>query len=199
VLLVRDVTWWQLLTVPVVLVLSNMTEWRIHRDWLHKRSKPFHDLYDRHTPVHHRIYVYGDMQVRSWKEMKLVLIPAWAAVALFLGLLPLAAGLYFFIAPNVAYMFMASCMLYVVTYELLHASYHLPDNHWIGRNLIIRALAKHHSIHHHPPLMQKWNMNVSIPLWDFIRRTSVGEEAIVRLETVEPRLETQVGGASIAG
>ena len=82
VVLLRDVTWKELLTVPIVLVLSNMTEWRLHRDMLHKRSRLLPDLYDRHTPVHHRIYVHGDMQIRDWRELKLVLIPAWAGMVL---------------------------------------------------------------------------------------------------------------------
>jgi len=172
IVLVKDVTWLQLLTVPIVLVLSNMAEWRMHRDLLHKRHWLAPALYDRHTPVHHKIYVREDMEIRDRRELKFILIPAWAAIALFVGLLPLAAALWFFIAPNVAYIFMATCMLYVVTYELLHMSYHLPKDSFIGRNPIIRALARHHSTHHDPRLMLQWNMNVSVPLWDFVRRTT---------------------------
>ena len=190
--LVHGVTWQELLTVPIVLVMSNMTEWRIHRDLLHKRSWLMPALYDRHTPVHHRIYVHGDMQIRDWRELKLVLIPVWAGLVLLVALLPIAAALWFFVSPNTAYIFEATCMLYVVTYELLHMSYHLPANHPVGRNPIIRRLALHHSIHHHPPLMQKWNMNVSIPLWDLVRRTSVREKP----ETTD---ETTVGAASAPG
>jgi len=26
-------------------------------------------------------------------------------------------------------------------------------------------------VHHAPELMQKWNFNVTIPLWDWVRRT----------------------------
>src|SRR5882724_2905161 len=64
--LVHDVTWQQLLTVPIVLVLSNMAEWRMHRDLLHKRHWLAPALYDRHTPIHHMVYVHDDMQIRDW-------------------------------------------------------------------------------------------------------------------------------------
>jgi hypothetical protein len=171
-LLVKELRWQELLTVPIVLVLSNMAEWRIHRDLLHKRHRLAPALYDRHTPVHHRIYVREDMEIKEWRELKFILIPAWAAVVLFVGLLPLATALWFFVAPNVAYIFMATCMLYVVTYELLHMSYHLPTGSLVGRNPVIRALARHHSTHHDPRLMLTWNMNVSVPLWDLVRRTT---------------------------
>ncbi|HEY4223514.1 MAG TPA: sterol desaturase family protein, partial [Myxococcota bacterium] len=167
----------ELLTVPVVLTLANMTEWRLHRDLLHKRSRFLPALYDRHTPVHHKIFVYGDMEIKAWREIKLVLIPAWAGVALFVGLLPLAAVLWCALAHNVALLFMASCMVYVVSYEMLHMSYHLPASSFIGRNPVIRRLARHHSLHHDPRLMQQWNMNVSLPLWDHVRGTAVRSEA----------------------
>jgi ribosomal protein L39E len=177
--LLRDVRAVELLTVPVVWLLSNMAEWRIHRDLLHKRSRLAPALYDRHTPIHHMIYVHDDMEIRTWRELKFILIPAWAGVALFVALLPIAAGLWLLVAPNVALLFLATCMSYVVTYELLHMSYHLPKSSRIGRHPLIRILARHHSIHHDPRLMQKYNMNVTIPLWDVVRRT--------RLREVPPR------------
>jgi hypothetical protein len=169
--LVQDIEIWEWLTLPITWVLANMAEWRIHRDLLHKRSRLAPGLYERHTPIHHMIYVDGDLQIRDWRELKLVLIPAWAGVALFVGVLPLAAALYFFVSPNVAYLFEAACAFYVMTYELLHMSYHLPADTSIGKNPLIRALARHHSLHHDPRNMQKWNMNVTLPLWDLVRRT----------------------------
>jgi hypothetical protein len=177
VALVRDLHAWQLATVPIVWLLSNMTEWRIHRDLLHKRTPPLQALYDTHTPVHHMIYVYEDMEIKTWRELQFILIPPWAGVALFVALLPLAAALWLLVAPNVALLFMATCMGYVVSYELLHMSYHLPKSSLIGRNAIIRFLAEHHSIHHDPRFMQKWNMNVTIPLWDIVRGTRLRSRA----------------------
>ena len=171
--LVRDLQAWQLLTVPVVLVAANASEWRIHRDWLHKRDRFLGALYDQHTPIHHRLYVTEDMSVRTWREMKFILIPPWAAVALFFGLLPFAALLSWALGANVALLFLATCMFYVVSYELLHAAYHVPEGSFIARLPFVAALSRHHAIHHDPRLMQKWNMNVSVPLWDIVRGTRI--------------------------
>jgi sterol desaturase/sphingolipid hydroxylase (fatty acid hydroxylase superfamily) len=154
-----------------MLVFANAFEWRIHRSALHKRWRVMPALYDRHTPVHHRVYIHDDMELRAWRELSLILIPPWAGVPLFVALLPVAWLLAAIFSMNVALMFMATSMFYVVTYELLHMSYHLPRTSRVGRNRVIRALARHHSIHHDPRLMQRWNMNVTVPLWDIVRRT----------------------------
>jgi hypothetical protein len=45
-------TWGDLLFGLGLLILSNATEWRIHRNLLHRRRRPFQLLYDRHTPLH---------------------------------------------------------------------------------------------------------------------------------------------------
>jgi len=54
----------------------------------------------------------------------------------------------------------------MVGYELSHLSYHLPETTWIGRRRVIRWLREHHARHHDPRLMQKWNFNVTIPVFD---------------------------------
>jgi sterol desaturase/sphingolipid hydroxylase (fatty acid hydroxylase superfamily) len=62
-------------------------------------------------------------------------------------------------------------MLYVLSYEWLHLAYHLPQDTVLGRNPLVRVLARHHARHHDPRLMQKWNFNVTVPLWDWVRGT----------------------------
>ncbi len=36
---------------------------------------------------------------------------------------------------------------------------------------IIRALRTHHARHHDPRLMQRWNFNVTVPLFDAVMGT----------------------------
>jgi sterol desaturase/sphingolipid hydroxylase (fatty acid hydroxylase superfamily) len=62
-------------------------------------------------------------------------------------------------------------MLYVVSYEWLHLAYHLPADSFIGRRWLIARLRRHHALHHDPRLMQKWNFNVTFPIWDRVRGT----------------------------
>jgi hypothetical protein len=169
--LIRDLRAWQVAIVPIALVVLNAGEWRIHRDLLHKRVWPLQVLYDRHTPIHHMIFVTDDMAIRDRREFRLVLIPFYGILAAALGTLPIPLLLAVAGQWNVALLFMATAMAYVVSYEWLHLSYHLPPNSFIGRMRLIAILRRHHATHHNPRLMQKWNFNVTIPFWDLVRGT----------------------------
>ena len=70
-----------------------------------------------------------------------------------------------------ACLYAATGIAYAVSYEWLHLSYHLPHDHPVGRSRLIRGLRRHHAIHHDPRLMQRWNLNVTVPLWDVVMRT----------------------------
>jgi hypothetical protein len=167
----RDLHLWQLCAVPVTFVLSNITEWRGHKYILHRRTRYAATLYERHTPLHHRIYVTSDMAMRSRREFRLVLIPAYGILLIALQLLPLLGLLLLLGQANMALLMLATSMGYVLSYEWLHLSYHLPPQSFIGRRALVRVLRHHHAIHHDPALMQRWNMNVTFPLWDWVKGT----------------------------
>src|SRR5450432_3875180 len=61
--LLRNVTALDLWFVPLVYMMSNALEWHAHRDLLHKRVRFLELLHDRHTPVHHRIFMTDDMAI----------------------------------------------------------------------------------------------------------------------------------------
>jgi len=159
--------------VPAVWIFNNINEWRIHRDILHRRFPIAPVLYDRHTPEHHMIYVTDDMAMRNRREFRLVLIPAYGLFLIFVTLLPLTSLIWFVGLRNLALLYLATSMGYVVSYEWLHLSYHLPHDSRIGRLGPIRMLRRHHAIHHDPRLMQRYNFNVTIPFWDWIRGTMI--------------------------
>jgi hypothetical protein len=169
--LVRDLRPVELLMVPAAFVLINAGEWRIHRDLLHRRTPPLAVLYDRHTPQHHMIFVTDDMAIRSTREFRLVLIPFYGILAAGVAALPIPLVLSHFGQRNLGLLFMATAMAYVVLYEWLHLAYHAPPHSLVGRMRLIAILRRHHAIHHAPELMQKWNFNVTIPLWDLVRRS----------------------------
>jgi hypothetical protein len=171
ILSLHDLQPWQLAFVPLVYIISNASEWRAHRDLLHKRTPPLQVLFDRHTPEHHRVYVYDDMAIRSSREFRLILIPAYGVLTIFIATFPITLGLWFGGQQNLACLFVATTMGYVVGYEWLHLSYHLASTSFIGRRWIIRVLREHHATHHRPELMQQWNFNVTVPLWDWVRGT----------------------------
>jgi hypothetical protein len=168
----HDVRWYEWLFVPFVLALLNVNEWHIHRNILHRRSWPLEVLFWRHTPEHHVIFVRDDMAMRSTREFRLVLIPAYGIVAIFLSSLPITAALWFFVSHNVAAFWVACSMGYTVSYEWLHLSYHLPADHPIARSRAITWLRRQHAVHHTPELMQRWNFNVTVPFADWLLRTT---------------------------
>lgn len=170
--LIDDLTAWQLAFGVGLFLLANATEWRVHKSLLHQRRRGATLLYDRHTPHHHMVFITDDMSIRSAREFKMVLLPSFAIILLAVGLSPLIAGLWFFAGQhNLACVFTFVTMGYVVSYEWLHLSYHLPPSSFIGRLGVIRFMRRHHAVHHDPRLMQRWNFNVSLPLWDVVRRT----------------------------
>jgi hypothetical protein len=185
--LLRDVRWWELLLVPFVYVVSNATEHRAHRLALHRRQRGLEILYDRHTPIHHRLFVAADMAIRDSKECALVLLPWFAIVLIVVMTAPLTIALYF-ADRNLACLFLATTMFYVLSYEWLHLAYHLPPSTFVGRLKLVQVLRRHHATHHHPPLMQKWNFNVTVPLWDWVRGTTYREP----LDVIDPAATPQV-------
>lgn len=180
------------LAVPLTLLFANAVEWRAHKDVLHHRVQPLAVLYDRHTPQHHVIFTHEDMALRSQKEMYLVLIPPFGVGAIVVLAAPLATltGLVFGAAAG--WMLLATSALYVVAYELSHLAYHMPEDSFIGRRTIVRVLREHHRRHHDPRLMQKWNFNVTVPLFDWVHGTIAPPELAKRTLPREP-LPTRAG------
>ncbi len=171
VLAIHELRPWQCLVVPAVFVLSNIVEWRAHKHVLHRRMWPLHELYERHTPNHHRVFITTDMAIRSVREFKFVLLPFYAILGILAISSPIALVLALTGMRNLAALYIASCAVYVVAYEWLHLSFHLHPDSPVGRMWIVRTLGRHHATHHNPALMQKWNFNVMPPLWDWVKGT----------------------------
>jgi hypothetical protein len=165
------VRWTDLLVVPAVILLANFFEWRVHKHVLHRRFWPFEVIYDKHTPMHHMIYVEEDMALRSVKEFRLVLIPAVGVLGIVLAGAPIAIGLAHFWSAAAGWLFLLTASLFMVSYEVLHLCYHAPKDSFIGRLKLIAVLRAHHARHHDPRVMQRYNFNVTVPLFDWIMGT----------------------------
>lgn len=166
--------WTDWLVVPAVFVMSNFFEWCAHKHVLHTRSRwlpPLSVIYDKHTPMHHMVYVESDMALRSSKEFRLVLIPAAGVLGIVLAAAPMAIALGRLWSSSAGWLFLVTASLYMVTYEVLHLSYHAPSDGFIGRLRLLHVLRAHHAKHHDPRLMQRWNFNVTLPLFDWLLGT----------------------------
>jgi len=167
----RGITVLELAMVPAVFAISNCVEWLAHRYLLHRRTWPMHVLYDRHTPEHHRVYQRGDMAVRDWRELRLVLIPATGVLGIVLVMIPGALAAAALFGSNAGWLFLLTSSGYVVSYELTHLLYHMPGAHPLARLRWVRIMREHHATHHDPRLMRSWNFNVTVPLADWVLGT----------------------------
>lgn len=163
--------WPDALVVPIVILFANFFEWRVHKTVLHRRWWPFEVIYDRHTPMHHMVYVEDDMALRSVREFRLILIPAAGVLGIVMAAAPAALVIAHFWSAAAGWLFLLSASLFMVSYEVLHLCYHAPKSSFIGRLKFIALLRAHHARHHDPRLMQRYNFNVTVPLFDWIMGT----------------------------
>jgi hypothetical protein len=195
-LALKDVRALEWLTIPATFLLSNALEWQAHKILLHKRQPLLRILFEQHTPKHHRLYTEDQFAIRDWRELSMVLLPSFGILAILSLQLPLLALGLLVGLRNVALLFLATSMGYTLLYEWLHLAYHLPQESFIGRRALIRWLRTHHQRHHNPRLMQRWNMNVTIPLWDWLKGTiyhppvlKVAGATVDRAQRAEARAE----------
>ncbi|HEY6105990.1 MAG TPA: sterol desaturase family protein [Anaeromyxobacteraceae bacterium] len=168
--LMRGVRWWQVALVPVFVGVMNALEWHAHRGLLHRHMRPLETLFRRHLQ-HHAIYVRGDMAMRDPRELKIVLLPAVGVLTIFAVMLPAALVFLFAGQPNLALLSLATSVGYVMAYEWLHLAWHLPEDGLAARLPVLRSLRRLHELHHDPKLMHRFNLNVTFPLWDWLRGT----------------------------
>lgn len=164
--------WAEFATVIGVIILSNLIEWWAHRELLHRRRRFWEVLYDQHTPRHHRIYRFGSMSIGSRREWYFVLMPAKGVLGITILAVPMALALGWLFGADVGWTSIVTSALYASAYELTHLSYHLPSDHPVQKIGLLRWMSRHHAKHHDPMLMQKWNFNVTMPLWDFLLGTN---------------------------
>ena len=167
--MLNQVTPFEWLTIPLVLLYANLSEYLGHKGPMHKETRFLSLIYQRHTLEHHYFFTHEAMAIESTKDYKAVLFPL-EMIAFFFGCfaLPVALLIYFLLSPNVAFLFVITSTLYFLNYEILHLVYHLKSDSWAGKLPIIEFLSHHHTLHHDPRLMNRYNFNVTFPLFDFL-------------------------------
>jgi hypothetical protein len=147
-----------------MLVFTNFGEWALHRRVLHRRAFPY-AAYHRHT-CHHAFFGYDTMAIDHPSDFRWVMFPPWALPAMVAGVLPVSFAVRAVAGANRAWLFLLGVIVYYGVYEVFHALAHLPESHPIAGNPIVRAITRHHRVHHDPSLMRRWNFNFAIPIFD---------------------------------
>jgi len=164
---------WEWLVVPLTFLVSNAAEYFGHRGPMHRPARGLRLIYKRHTLEHHHFFTHDAMAYESRRDFKMVLFPP-VLLLFFLGGIatPLGALIFWLVSPNAGWLFVATAMAYFLTYEWLHFGYHLPETHPLARSALMRALRRHHLVHHDLRRMGKHNFNISFPLFDRVMGTT---------------------------
>lgn len=163
------VTPFEWLTLPATFLFANLVEYLGHRGPMHHRRRGLGLLHERHTRQHHQFFVHDAMSLESSRDLKMVLFPP-VMLVFFLGGLatPSFLVLAFVASSNVAWLFVATAVSYFLTYEWLHASYHLRPDGLVARIPGLRYLRRHHTTHHDPRQMTAVNFNITFPIGDLV-------------------------------
>jgi len=151
----------------VFFVFGNLVEYWLHRTPLHRRIPGLKNIFEIHSNQHHRFFSQHMPFYESTRDLHTVFFPAYAPVALILGLI-LAGKLFpHSWSPNAAPLLVVASCSYFLMYELLHFSHHTGILKFEAGSLLGKMRA-HHTLHHDPTIMTKTNFNVTFPLCDWL-------------------------------
>jgi len=157
------------LTIPLTFLYANLSEYLGHKGPMHHKTRFLGQIFERHTIEHHAFFTDEAATFDTRQDFKAVLFPP-ILLLFFTGCFALPVGtlLYFLVSPNVAFLFVLTAILYFLNYELLHFSYHMDPQSWVGRLPFMDRLRSHHINHHNKRLMTHYNFNITYPICDYL-------------------------------
>lgn len=165
---------WEWLLIVPVFVFSNLFEWWIHKNVMHRQIDVWalRAIYDRHTRQHHQYFTDRVMTVDSAREFRIIFFP-WRALFTFMALgVPFALLLAAIVNPNAGYILMITIVGQYLIYETFHYCCHTHEN-WFVRNMpFVNTIRRHHTAHHNFGIMMSHNMNLTFPIADWLMGTS---------------------------
>ncbi|MEW6055732.1 MAG: fatty acid hydroxylase family protein [Bdellovibrionota bacterium] len=170
----ESVAFIEFLVVPITFGYANFIEYKMHKGPLHRRTRFFGLLFQRHTLEHHHFFTAEHLQVEKVDDFKVVLFPAWLIV-FFFGFFAIPVGYVFhqLLSANAGYLFAATSLGYFLNYEWLHLAYHIDERSWLARLPLLKGLRKHHQVHHDPRLMSRYHFNITYPICDWLFQTTL--------------------------
>jgi hypothetical protein len=180
----RAIDW---VVAPAFFVVANLIEWTVHKYPMHHPMKP-RILYRNHTLLHHLAFTDRNMPITQMAELGLVMMPWYTMIGLFAFASPVMVVAGVLRGVGLAGVFLLAAVAYFLMYEVLHASYHLPDavlnRVGVGRLRLFRAAQAHHRHHHVLSRMSHVNFNVTFPLMDRLLGTNEAPSAASGTTTV---------------
>lgn len=177
----REIAWWEWLTVPITFLICNYFEWWIHRYVMHRpRSfKLFKAVYSRHTLMHHQFFTEHEMRFANHYDWRVTFFPPYALVVFTLMSIPAALILGGLISPNVGWLFITTTTSMYLIYEFMHFCCHVQDNAFVRRMPFVNTIRRHHTAHHNQSIMMERNMNLTFPIMDWLFGTTDLDRGLV--------------------
>ena len=171
---IRDVVWWEWLTIPVVFLLSNYFEWMLHRYVMHRPlpNRALRAIYNRHTLQHHQFFTEKEMRFAGQHDWRVTFFPPYALVVFILMSVPGALVLGWLLSPNVGWLVMCSTTGMYLVYEFMHFCCHVEENAFVRYCPFVNTIRRHHTAHHDQSIMMERNMNLTFPIADWLFETS---------------------------
>lgn len=160
------------------IVYSSFFEWTLHKYVMHgtKLLLGWKYAYRAHQLEHHEIFkadatYFFSKEFHDEDTMDHVTFAWWNAPLLFALHLPLFAVLWLWVGGWAAAVGAFTAMVsYYALYEYLHYCMHLPKDRRFERTHFFKFIQEHHRLHH---VYYMKNLNVVVPIADFIMRTRV--------------------------
>ncbi|MCZ6678090.1 MAG: sterol desaturase family protein [Candidatus Poribacteria bacterium] len=167
--IVKRVQLLEWVTIVVVFLCANFVEYICHRGPMHNQLHLIPKfLFKPHTLSHHEYFTHDAMSMDTSKEAYKVLFFFWD-VFQFLGLIsPVFFLAWYLINRNVAGLTLITLVGSFLLYEWMHLVYHAPERYKIDRIPLLGALKRNHQTHHNKELMNDYNFNITLPIWDVI-------------------------------
>jgi hypothetical protein len=166
--------------VPAYLLVANVVEYVMHRVFMH-RPLWARALYRGHTLGHHRAFHHDSMEIATWRELELVMMPWYTIVLIFAGMAPLAGLVAWGVGPGAAGLLLLTGVVSFALFEGMHTLYHFPSRALarlgLDRNRLFGSLYRNHRHHHRLTRMRWVNFNISCPLADRVFGTFEDEQA----------------------
>jgi len=157
-----------------VVTLCNMFEWFLHMHVMHRpiNVTGLRAIYVRHTLNHHQFFTDREMRFQNEKDWRVTFFPPYAMVVFILMSTPGGLLLGYLISPNVGWLVMCSTTAVYLTYEFMHFCCHVDENAFVRNCPLVNTIRRHHTAHHNDRLMMEVNMNLSLPISDWMFGTS---------------------------
>ncbi len=159
----------QWLVIPFTFLYTNLFEYFGHRYPMHHQYGKLKAVFKRHTLQHHHFFTNESMNCDSVNDFKIILFPP--VLLIFFSMffvLPVAVLIYYVFSLNAAMFFIATTLAYYLNYEWLHLAYHLPETHFVYKIPGLKTLRSLHHQHHDMKEMDKYNFNISYPVFDLV-------------------------------